>query len=304
MKFKKVIIDTDPGVDDALAIAMAIKSDINIVGIATVFGNSNVANTSQNTLSILELLNSDIQVYRGMDLPLEGDPVYASSHGDNGLGNVRIETLKKKNSLGAEDFYIKTLELSEEHIVIIAIGPLTNIANLLIKRPDLVEKIEEIIILGGVIGEEGNITKYAEFNVFNDPLAFKTVINYPKLKKTVVPANICRNVVFTNDTFQKINNSELANDFKKISKLYIDYYQNNSEYGGFEGGVMYDLLAISYYLDSNLFKVDQVYLSVDISNSEERGRTKILELSPNCELITSVDALKVEELFINCMNKT
>ncbi|MBP9690900.1 nucleoside hydrolase [Candidatus Woesebacteria bacterium] len=259
----KIIIDTDPGVDDALAIMLASASSLDICGITTVFGNSSVTNCTRNALTILQILNSCIPVYKGSNKPIQGKATQASSHGDNGLGGYTLPNLRLKSQGNALRFIEKAVsKYPDKTIDLVALGPLTNIASFGQKYPELINRIRRIIILGGVFNEPGNITPYAEFNTFNDPWALKKVLSFP-VEKILIPANVCRKVVFTLEDFQKIQNVNLKLAIQAITQIYIDYYKNDAIYGGFAGGVMYDLLAIAYEVNPNIFVSRNACVSVD-----------------------------------------
>jgi inosine-uridine nucleoside N-ribohydrolase len=301
---EKIIIDTDPGVDDALAIAFGIKARLPIESICTVYGNSTLENCSSNALTILEIVGSDVPVYRGADKPLKGINRLAQSHGDNGLGGFSIETTKKISEVLAIDHYQDILARSEkDEVSIIAIGPTTNLGLLMEKSPELLEKAKKIIVMGGVFGEKGNVTLYAEFNVFNDPYALDSLLRLGKSKIIIVPANICRKVTFNNDVFNQIKNPELAAGLSKISQIYIDYYSKDKEFGGFDGGVMYDLLAVALEVDSTLFTFEKVKINVETKDSDKFGLTEIIPGEPNCEVVTDVDVEELKKLYISVMNR-
>ncbi len=295
---KQIIIDTDPGVDDALAILLAISSKLNIIGITTTYGNSNIKNTTKNTLSILQVLNSNIPVYQGASLPLNKKPVFAKSHGSNGLGGFGVNLKTKSKKTSAIQFLINSLSQNPtKSFNIICLGPSTNLALLGIIRPDLISKINQIIILGGVFNQKGNITPKAEFNVYNDPLALKIILEF-STPKVLIPINICRQVVFTLNEFNQLKNTNISNSFKKIVNSYINYYQYDKKYGGFKGGVMYDVLAITYAINPKLFKTENNFVSVNST-----GQTLIKQKSPNnSQVITGVDPIRIKKLFFDSVN--
>ena len=292
-----LIIDTDPGVDDALAIALACQSGADILGITTVFGNSSIQNSTRNALTILELLKKDIPVYQGVGVPLRGKGTLASSHGENGLGGFSMLLIRKKEKISAAHFLKRTLSSSADRSVnLVCIGPATNIALLFQKSPDLVRKVKQLILLGGVLGERGNITKYAEFNVYNDPEAFKFLLQI-SCKKIVIPINICRKVIFTQKDFEGMSNRRLRNSFRQIANLYIRYYTSDKEYGTFKGGVMYDLLAISFLLRPRLFRLSKKTIDV-VLKGKQRGKTFLIRNTrPNCKVVISTKAQGIKRLF-------
>lgn len=296
---KKIIIDTDPGVDDALAILLAVSSKLNIIGITTTYGNSTIENTTKNTLSILQILNSNIPVYQGSALPLIKKPILAKSHGANGFGGFSLAKINQKiQDKSALQFLIDCLSSNSlKKISIICLGPTTNLALLKIIRPDLISKINKVIILGGVFNQKGNITPKAEFNVYNDPQALNIVLSF-EVKKVFIPINICRQVTFTLHELNEISNLNIGSSIKKIATAYINYYQYDKRYGGFSGGVMYDLLAITYLTNPKLFKTKTNFISVK-SNGETLIKSR---KNSNCQLITTVDPSGVKKLFFNSVN--
>jgi inosine-uridine nucleoside N-ribohydrolase len=302
----KIIIDTDPGVDDALAISLACFANLPVVGLTTVFGNSTIENCTRNALTILELLEKNIQVYEGASEPIKGNATLAQSHGDNGLGGFLVPKLKtQKSTKDAVDFLINEIEKNpDKTLTIFVLGPATNIALLSQKRPDLIKQINKLIILAGVIGEKGNMTPYAEFNALNDPYALKTVLDL-SCQKVLLPINICRKVFFSSDDFDQINDSEIRLIFKKITDLYIQYYTSNKKFAQFQGGVMYDLLIVSYFMQKNLFSEEYAYIEVEVENKERLAETCLkVTKKANCVLVTDVNAKGVKNLFFETINSS
>jgi len=294
---RKLIIDTDPGVDDALAILLAVKAKCNIIGITTVYGNSSVADSSRNALSILELCSApDIPVYQGAKKPLVGVATRANSHGDKGLGGFSMATDREIKETSAIDFLIQTLESENVPIDIMAIGPLTNIAELIRKRPDLLSNINQIVIMGGVFGEKGNITEYAEFNAYNDPVAFDDVLS-SAISKVIIPADVCRTVTFELDLSNRLKGTT-SEYLKKITQEYVNYYKNDEDFGGFSGAVMYDLLATAYLIDPSLFVVSSKKIRIKLEG-HRKGLTEENETGDVCKVAESVNSDSIKKLFID-----
>ncbi len=299
----KYILDTDPGVDDAIALAFACKAGMDIAGICTVYGNSHLEDTTRNALMLLELVQRSIPVFPGAADPLQGEKRLAHSHGTGGFGGYFLETQLRAEGQSAESFLIEMLQKADdEPITIIAIGPVTNLAKVALSRPDLLKKAAKIILMGGVFGEKGNVSAYAEFNIYNDPFALHTVLSLGHENITIVPANVCRKVTFDESFFQSVTNSTLAEGFTKITKMYVDYYSKDAEYGGFNGGVMYDLLAVALEVEPDLFKSEAARVVVEYSDKERYGETKVVEGKLNCTVLTAVQAKELETLFLSVMN--
>ena len=179
---RKIIIDTDPGQDDALALmtAFGAKKEIEVLGVTCVAGNVPLDLTSINALKICELSGIyEVPVFKGSPAPLKRNLITAEHvHGKTGLDGTELSVEKKELELiNAVDFIIDCSEkYKDEKITICALGPLTNIAKVLTKNPRVTESMEEIILMGGGFFEGGNITPAAEFNMYVDPEAEKIVL--------------------------------------------------------------------------------------------------------------------------------
>lgn len=301
---KKVVIDTDPGVDDCLAIAMACYSNLNIVGLTTVYGNSSIENSTRNALTIMQLLKKNIPVFKGAAKPIIGEGINANSQGSNGLGGYKIKTLNKVVSAQSALIYLKELleKSGYKTITIVCIGPTTNLGILKSLYPHLCDKLKEIVILGGVFGQIGNISKYAEFNTYNDPISLKSILTID-CKKTIIPINMCRKIIFTKRDLNNVKNLGLRKIFKKITDIYIKYYTSGNQYGRFGGGVMYDLLAIAYLIDKKLFKTELGYVDVCVNSESRYAETRFVSKKlPNCNIVSEVKTNKIKELFFNKIN--
>lgn len=304
MNSKKIVIDTDPGVDDALAIFMAFRSGIEVAGICTVYGNASVEDTTKNTFTLLDIIGAKIPVYKGAAKPLQGEPTFATAHGESGFGVPY--TLKQPPPIeqrSAIEFYRDLLTDSEKNeLTIISLGPTTNLTLLAQESPELFSKLDKVIIMGGVVGERGNITEHAEFNVYNDPRALDLLLTLNNIPLVLIPADVCRKVIFGKDVFNALTDHKLAQEIMHFTKEYLDFYMHDPAEAGYAGAVMYDLLTVGYYLDPDLFQSDDVCLSVDLSE-EYYGKTAPVSGNANCTLVTDVHALALRELFLNTMNQ-
>lgn len=300
---QKIIIDTDPWVDDALAIMYAIKNWCNIDWITTVFWNADIDNTTKNTLKILSIMWKNIPVFKGLEKPIKVENTFAKSHWVGGFGWYEMDIDSKIESQDAISYLIQELENTKEKVTVICLWPTTNIARLSILRPDLLKNINELIILGWVLNEKWNITPYAEFNVYNDPHALKKILSF-WIEVFLIPINICRKVYFTGEDFNNIDNKNISFSIQKITKQYIDYYQNDTNYWEFAGWVMYDLLATTFFTNRELFTWKDAYIDVVVDNvSNIWETTEDYSKKPNCKLITWVENTKLKDLFFNTMNR-
>lgn len=296
-----IIIDTDPGVDDALAIMFAVAAGMPIQAVTTTYGNASLNDTTRNTLTILELLHTKIPVYKGAALPLVGKPYYATVHGTNGLGGYTKSNTTNIQNKSAIHLLRRLSKLNVNPYTLICLGPTTNIAKATQQYPSLVKDIGMIILLGGVIGQKGNVTPYAEFNVYNDPFALQQTLQLP-CNKLVIPINVCRKVQFSKKDFDRINNLSLRNTIQSITDMYISYYMGNTKHGGFTGGVMYDLLATMYPLYPTLFSLEEACVIVETNQNARYGQTTTSSNKPNCLLMTDVQSEGLKEVFFHTVN--
>lgn len=269
---KKVILDCDPGVDDALAIFLAVRSpELELLGVTTVNGNVGIDLTTENARKVLEQANASVPVYRGAEKPLE-KPLYSSSaiHGDNGLGGVKLpESKLKEEKKPAADYLIEMGRKSNGDITLITVGPMTNVAEAIQRDPEAMKGYKEIISMGGAVGA-GNITPVAEFNYWVDPEAVKIAIDFG-LPFTMLGLHVTHQTVLTpNDFhFMRIIGGKEGEFLSSIHQSYIDAYW---QYQGYMGCVPHDSLAVAVAADPTLVKT--VYCHVDIATDGlTRGQT-------------------------------
>lgn len=260
---KKVILDCDPGVDDALAIFLAVRSPaFELLGLTTVNGNVGIDLTTENALKVLEQANASVPVYRGMKQPLK-KPLYSSSdiHGANGLGGVSLPDSKQKEQpQSGPDYLIEMGRKYKGEITLITVGPMTNVAVAIQKDPEAMKGYKEIISMGGGVGT-GNITPVAEFNYWVDPEAVKIAMEFG-LPFTMLGLNVTHQTILTpNDFhFMRIVGGEAGQFLSSIHQQYIDAYWQNR---GYMGCVPHDSLAVAVAADPTL--VETVHCHVDMS---------------------------------------
>jgi len=302
---KKIILDTDPGCDDALAIVLAVKSKkLKIAAITTVAGNSTVENTTRNARYILELLKEkNIPIYSGATKPLKQDLVQAVVHDKSGLTEIRPENEEQLTN-NAPEKIISLIADSPQKITLVAIGPLTNIAMAIKKNPQVMLKIKRIIIMGGALRVPGNKSRVAEFNFFVDPEAAKIVFDFP-VKKILVPLDICNKIRLSVRDFKQIENKILR---EKLLKMIIPFSQNTRKNEGFTGIMMYDVLAVFSLLKPNFIKTKDYDIKIETKGKLTRGvsvpdlRTEGIKEN-NVTVIEQVDKREFRNYFINTLSK-
>ncbi len=259
-----VILDTDPGVDDALALMLALRSpELDVLGICTVSGNVPVAVGTCNALKVLGLLKRlNVPVYQGADKPLKRDPVYATAvHGEDGLGGAVLPNPEIKATDGAVDFLIETISARPHEITLIAVGPLTNLALAEQHMPGILKKTKRIIVMGGAISEPGNVTPTAEFNFFADPHAAQIVVRSGAVL-ILVPLDVTHRVGLTEPV---IDNRILPLGTPE-AKFVVEATQKLLALGEKSGRhrvvFLHDPMAVAMAIDAAMFQT--VILPIDV----------------------------------------
>ncbi len=302
---KKIIIDTDPGQDDAMAIMLAIKSRaFEIQAITTVCGNSTVKNTTRNARFILDALGrSEIPLYSGEAKPLKRPLIQAVVHGKSGLEGID-PTNNPVLTGNAPDKIISFVKSNPGKITIVTLGPLTNIAKAILIDKITMKKVKELVIMGGAINVAGNKNRVAEFNIFVDPDAADIVFNFP-IKKTIVPLDACNNVRFQIRDFMKIKNNRLRNLLVNMNKPYI---KNLEKDAGIKAALMYDPLTIFYLLEKDACLTFNDNVQIETVGGITRGMTvvdkrKIKDgLIPNTTIVKYINEKKFRKCFLDTLN--
>lgn len=289
---KKIIIDTDPGIDDAIALCYALAHpQLDVVALTSIFGNVSSELAAQNALRLCELTDHNIPVARGSDIPLQIPPRPPADfvHGANGFGNIELPTGDPTIvAASAAELIVETIHAHPGEISIVAVGPLTNLAIALDMAPDIAENIQEIIVMGGVFYRDGNVTPYAEANIWNDPHAAKKVLtgNWPV---TVHGLDITLQIIFDRDFFNKLAqaNPKTGSFLRDAADFYINFY---TERHNFSGCCPHDLLPFVYATNPQWFEFESANFDV-ITEGEEIGRTlhKVAEDAGNKKIAMQVD---------------
>jgi inosine-uridine nucleoside N-ribohydrolase len=272
---RHIILDTDPGIDDALALFLALASpEVQLEAVTTVSGNVNVAFTTYNALTLLELAGrTDIPVARGCDRPLIRQPFNAAFvHGDNGLGGLqlpepRIQPLAKH----AIDIIIERVMAAPKEITLVAIGPLTNIALALRQEPRIVEHVQEVVIMGGALLVPGNDTPAAEFNIYVDPQAAHIVL-HAGWPIRLVSLDVTTRTLMQREQIQTLARSEspVIRAIKQMLDYSFDVYGPAYGISGFQ---MHDPLCLAAAFQPDLITWDSVYVDVELHGTLTLGET-------------------------------
>jgi len=263
-----IIIDTDPGHDDAMAILMLAKSGLfNILGLTTVAGNSTIQNTTNNARYVLDLIGGQIPIFSGAGKPLRRKLIQAVVHGKNGLAGGEV-ACRQKLTRNAADKIISFVRANPGRVSILLLGPETNLAEAFLLDPGLPKVIKQVIIMGGAINVPGNKNRVAEFNVFVDPEAAEIVFNAP-VKKILIPLDVC-NAYLNLCEFEKIKNVSLQKSIKNMMRKYI---QGTSEQEKTKEAAMYDPLAAYYLINPAAYELKSMDIRVETVGSLTRGMT-------------------------------
>ena len=268
---RRVIIDTDPGTDDALALLMAFNCpDLHIEGITTVGGNATLAQTTRNALRLVDHVaaGGDVPVAVGAAQPAHGSFSYAYHvHGTDGLGVDLPSTARKPNRADAIKFIRDRTLAAPGRISVIALGPLTNVAAALDGRPDVAQDISEIVVMGGAVEVPGNVTPHAEFNIYEDPWSANavfasgvpvTLIGLDVTHKTSMHRDGGPRWFESTSRSARLGNRILANSFRERSDVQ-DFY-------------LHDPLAVAATIEPELLTYRLAQVEV-VTDEEERGRT-------------------------------
>ena len=303
MEKRKVIIDCDPGIDDSLAILLAINSpELEVLGLTITSGNVPAKLGAKNALKALQMCQRlDIPVYIGEELPLERELVTAQdTHGEDGVGENFYEDVDAKIFYGGVDFIIDTLKNNKD-VSIIALGPLTNIAKALMKDKKAFDNLDEFISMGGAFRIHGNCSPVAEFNYWVDPHGADYVYkNLPK-KIHMVGLDVTRKIVLTPNIIEFINrlDKDMAKYITEITRFYIDFHW---EQEGIIGCVINDPLAVAYFIDRRLCKGFDSYVEV-VHDGVAVGQSIVDSFNfyknkPNSHVLTEVDEKAFMKMFL------
>ena len=313
---KQVIIDCDPGIDDSLALMYALASpELEVIGITVVCGNVPTDAGVENARKVCRLMGrEDIPIYAGAQAPLSRALVTAQdTHGEDGLGEAGIPAVSETERAydhmtvaGADSDLPEGVRflmerLSEGKISVIAIGPLTNIAMALRRRPEAFSNLERLVSMGGNFKSFGNCSPVSEFNYWVDPEAARYVFEHSKVPVEMVGLDVTRKILLTPEMIAELKklNHPMADFIVRVTGFYVDFHKIQE---GIDGCVINDPLAVGYFIDRTLCSGIDAYttvetegLSVGQSIVDEKGFWK---KPANSRVLTNVDAKRFMRTFM------
>jgi len=307
---KRIILDTDPGIDDSLAILLTLASpEITLEGLSVVHGNSSTAQGTINALSVLELAKaSQIPVYRGCELPLVQPSLLApETHGDQGIGYAKLPAPQTKPQVQrGSDFLIEKIMSTPGEITLVCIGPLTNVALAIRQEPRIVENVKEVFIMGGAIRHEGNTTPLAEFNTYVDPHAAHIVF-HSGMPITLTPLDVTYQCVFTKADLNRLLkvNSPVTKFISDATRFYMEFHD---EYQKIDGCVINDPMTLALTFMPEICDYQELYVDVDLSGGVSMGNTfadfyKMTKNPANMKVALGVKPRDFMEMFLERMEK-
>lgn len=298
---RKLILDVDTGIDDAIGIILAVKSlQFDILGITTVNGNVSLDTATTNTCKVLDLLDEqEIPVIKGSNTPILRKSFFEHAvHGADGLGGALLDTPNKKqpDEGFAPDFIINSILNFSGEVTLVMTGPLTNLALALKKCPEIVKHVKEVVFMGGVVQGFGNVTPTTEYNLYVDPEAAKIVLQAGFSEITQVGLDVTRQAMLTDEHIALIKNSKLR-DF--VDQCTSDYRKKYFERNGVSGCAMHDPLAVGVALEKSLVVTGKYFCDVETKSELCDGQLVCdfqNRLAKPANLQVCMD-VKVEEFF-------
>ena len=270
----KIVLDTDPGHDDAVALLLALASpEVELLGVTTVAGNQTLAKTTANALKILEFVGrTDVPVHVGCERPLVREQWAAAYvHGESGLDGPELPPPATAPADGHAIDFIAEIVSAQDDVTLVPVGPLTNIGLLLARYPGIEQRIGRIVLMGGAIAE-GNVTPAAEFNIWADPEAAHRVFT-SGVDVTMVGLDVTHRALITPEHVERLGAGGRVG--KLVAELYGFYHRHHERMYGWGGSPVHDALAVAHVVRGDLMRTEHRHVAVDTGPEPGRGRTYV-----------------------------
>jgi inosine-uridine nucleoside N-ribohydrolase len=299
----KILLDCDPGHDDAIALLLALASpEVELVGVTTVHGNQTLEKTTTNALKLLEFTGrTEIPVAAGAGRPIRREPFVAEYvHGESGMDGPSLpQPTAEPVATHAVDFIAETVLASDEPITLVPTGPLTNIGLFLARHPDAAARVQRIVLMGGAIGE-GNVTPAAEFNIWCDPEAADRVFS-SGLDVTMVGLDVTHRAIFGPEPTAELR--EAGRVGAMVAELLEFYGRFHREAYGWNGSPIHDAVAMAHAFRPGILETVHTGVRVDCGEELGRGRTNVdlrgrVGWEPNAHVAVEIDPEAFSSLLV------
>ena len=305
MEKRRIILDCDPGHDDAIAIMMAKHPALELLAITTVTGNQTLAKVTDNALSLCDYLGHNVPVYAGMAQPVVRELIVSDFvHGSTGLDGYPFPPpTRKPESLHAVQYIIETLMSSIGDITLVPIGPLSNIAMAMRLEPAIIPKIREIVLMGGGC-RDGNVTPVAEFNVFADPEGAHIVFS-SGAPVIMMGLNMTHMAICTQDIIERMR--KIGNKASTLFAALTSFYgKREGEMLDLPGGALHDPTCIAWLIDPGCITLKDMYVEVEIQRGACYGQTVcdilgVTKKTPNAKVAVDIDLEKFWDIIEHCI---
>jgi inosine-uridine nucleoside N-ribohydrolase len=305
MLTKKILLDVDPGIDDAVALCIALfDPQVEVVAVTAVGGNVQAEQATRNVQAIIEQLDPPrwprIGGASDPDLGLPSRNVRL--HGSDGLGNANYQLSALQHRHAAEKVIHDEIRAAPGEVTIVALGPLTNLARAFTRDPTLPELVGQIVIMGGTLDGVGNVTPAADFNIYCDPEAARTVFQSQAATKTLIPVDITRQVTFGYDLLDKLPDTT-SRVGRMLTKILPHLFRSYRQELGYESIALNDAVALVAALHPELFEIELTAADVELSGELTRGATvfdrrRLREWRTNLAVATKVDVAAVQDCIL------
>jgi purine nucleosidase len=301
---RKVIIDCDPGIDDAIVLCMALFDPrLEVVAVTAVAGNVSAQQASRNVQAIIEQLDPPRLPRVGVAADIEEAPATDGTalHGSDGLGNAGFRSSELHHQHPSDKIICDEVRSAEDEVTILCLGPLTNVARALKRDPDLCTRISQVVIAGGSVGIGGNITPAAEFNMYYDPVSARSVFR-SAMTKTLVPLDVTREVALTFDVLEELP-PETTKAGRFLRKIMPYAFRAHHQVLGQEGFRLPAAVALLAIIQPELFHTESKAGDVETRGDLTKGatvfdrRAKML-WRPNMDVVTEVDAVAATDCIV------
>ncbi len=305
---KRVILDCDPGHDDAIALLLALgsPSEVELVGVTTIAGNQTLERTTANAIRVLDHVGrDDVPVAAGAPRPLvRSAELTTTVHGETGLDGPKLPPASRR-ALGAHaiDWIARVVAGARTPVTLVATGPLTNVALFMARYPELEQRLEGIVLMGGAIGE-GNVTPAAESNMWWDPEAAARVFQSP-VAKVMVGLDVTYRALMRDEHAERLAAAGRAG--RLVSELY-GFYSRAHRRRGRDGAPIHDACAMAYVIDATLLETVCCGVRVDTGSVPSRGRTNVdrfghMGWEPRCHVALDIDSERFLQLLVERISR-